>query len=72
MPRPTDRPNEHSAPLPQSHSPREALREQIDLPQSGQPIPAEQELCLARDVNRRWVRKALNPAHVEIAVVAAN
>ena len=49
-----------AAPLPKYYQLRETLREQIEVLQSGQPIPSENELCLAHDVSRITVRKALN------------
>ncbi len=49
-----------SAPLPKYYQLRETLREQIEVLQAGQPIPSENELCLAHDVSRITVRKALN------------
>ncbi len=48
-----------SAPLPKYHLLRETLREQIEVLQAGQPIPSENELCLAHEVSRITVRKAL-------------
>ena len=49
-----------STPLPKYYQLRETLREQIEVLQAGQPIPSENELCLAHDVSRITVRKALN------------
>jgi GntR family transcriptional regulator len=57
---PKSQPNGTAAPLPKYYQLRETLREQIELLQSGQPIPSENELCLAHDVSRITVRKALN------------
>ena len=70
-PRPTGWPNENSAPLPKYYQLREALRKPIQMLQAGQPIPSERELRLARDVSHITMRKALNPAQVEMVVVAA-
>ncbi len=53
-------PDGHSEPLPKYYQLRETLREQIELLQAGQPIPSENELCLAHNVSRITVRKALN------------
>ena len=57
---PKSRPNGTAVPLPKYYQLRETLREQIEVLQSGQPIPSENELCLAYDVSRITVRKALN------------
>ena len=57
---PNSRSNGNSAPLPKYYQLRETLREQIEVLQAGQPIPSENELCLAHDVSRITVRKALN------------
>jgi len=57
---PKSQPSGKAAPLPKYYQLRETLREQIDLLQSGQPIPSENELCLAHEVSRITVRKALN------------
>ena len=60
-PHPSSRqPDGHSEPLPKYYQLRETLREQIELLQAGQPIPSENELCLAHHVSRITVRKALN------------
>jgi GntR family transcriptional regulator len=53
-------PDGHSEPLPKYYQLRETLREQIEFLQAGQPIPSENELCLAHHVSRITVRKALN------------
>ena len=57
---PKSQPNGNATPLPKYYQLREALREQIEVLQSGQPIPSENELCLAHEVSRITVRKALN------------
>jgi DNA-binding GntR family transcriptional regulator len=57
---PKSRLNGTAVSFPKYYQLRETLREQIEMLQSGQPIPSENELCLAHDVSRITVRKALN------------
>ena len=57
---PKTRSSRKSAPLPKYYQLRETLREQIEVLQAGQPIPSENELCLAHAVSRITVRKAVN------------
>ena len=56
---PQNRFNGNAAPLPKYYQLRETLREQIEVLQAGQPISSENELCVAHDVSRITVRKAV-------------